>query len=211
MTSCVSFPSWFKYTLEDFTRTGTAACKNKEVWNYISNIKDFSKIMHLLCSVVGEDEIFEGVGDTIEENFHKYKNIKSYFSKENISIFNKKFSGIYAYCKNRYLLKEVIEEDLKIINEVKNNIDKLNKKICQKNLDVVLTKLLGFDSAKENLNFAIKCGEEWKANYRVADTDKVEMPSEPMANTVVNLFPKTFEYVTENKLGWHLYGWSGGY
>lgn len=90
-------------------------------------------------------------------------------------------------------ITQAIEEDLQNLNKIEKSL--INSKI---NLEGV------FDF--EFFAKAKKLGEVWIQEKRIIDHRTLYSEE---VDKIMNLFPKTFEYVEKHKLGWQLCGWFG--
>lgn len=192
-------PNWFNYEYFDFLD------KNKEVWGYISDIKEFSKLIELYICYISEHEIKEGLEGIITDRFSEYKNeIKIYFESSHFKLnsFNNNVKQFLNYCEKRSRLDEIIDQDLENVKKLKQSLENTNKLTQDLGCEKYFSNAGEINEINEIEKFAHNWKKESQINSEVSDSE---------VNRLMCLFPKTFKYVNENKLGWNLGGWSSSY
>jgi len=199
-TTTINLPSWFKYTLDDFTN------KNSEVWFHIKNELEFDEIVDLYASCKSDKEITDSLIEVLYEEFPKYEDDINNFvgtDKHLLLSFDKETSEFINHCITRNNLGQVVKEDFRTFNEVEESLKNCIE-VCKK-VKINLEGIVDF----EFFTKAKECGELWIKEKKIFDSGDISGDYE--VNKLMNLFPKTFEYVMKHKLGWDLGGWSGGY
>ncbi len=127
MSTTIDFPSWFKYTLDDFTN------KNNEVWKYISEL-ELKEIIELYVACEADEEIKPCLVELIyDENFDKYENDINNLIDNKCGLFSfdtKAFEfakKLVGYAKKRR------EEEYKEYLRVKEEYFRLKKKFGNEN------------------------------------------------------------------------------
>jgi len=188
MSTTIDMPSWFKYTYDDFIE------KNSEVWTYIKEKLKFEEMIELYAICKAEKEITDGLFEIVFEQFHMYEDDINNFVKSNkykLLSFNKETADLVGACVKKNNIAQVVEEDLKNLNEIEEKLRSYEKSFGIK-----------FDFVDfECLNKAKKIGKFWMHEKQIVNNGDV-YGSE--INTIINLFPKTFAYVKENDLDWNL-------
>lgn len=203
MITKIDLPVWFKYTYDDFDN------KNKEVWAYVENLK-FAEIIELYYCCVEEEQIKTGIADTVYQQFSNYeKDINSFATSKQRKLysFNSEVSNLINHCIKRNNISEPISQDLQNLNKIEAACKNVEK-VC-KTAGLSIKSFGKYDPLInfEFLNQAKKLGELWLKEKQVLGDLEI---GDDAISKLFEVFPKTFEYVRENKLGWNLGGWSGG-
>lgn len=207
----INFPSWFKYSLDDFVE------RNDEVWNYIYNIKTFSDIMDLYRCCIEEDEISQSLIEIIDQRFAEYSEgeVEEYLNSDKCTLhsFNTKFKKFLNHFEKRVSLSKVIKQDIEKIKKIKESLEKANN-LYQELLEESLTQR-GIERVTRNITDEIElinemenAGLMWSRERKVSGYNNWY---DTLINKAFSLYPKTFKYISQNKLGWDLGGCSGGY
>lgn len=197
-TTTINLPSWFKYTLDDFTN------KNSEVWFHIKNELKFDEIIDLYACKSCE-EMTASLWWILYEEFPKYEDDINNFvgtDKHKLLSFDKETNEIITGSIKRNNLSQVVKEDFKTFNEVEESLKNCIE-VCKK-VKINLEGVFDFEFFAK----AKKLGELWIEEKKIFDCG--DLYSEEV-DKIMDLFPKTFEYVMKHKLGWDLGGYSGGY
>ena len=123
MSTTIDFPSWFEYTLDDFTN------KNNEVWKYISEL-ELKEIIELYIACEEDEEIKPYLAELIyEENFDKYENdINNLIDNNKCGLFSFDTKA-FEFAKNLVdYAKKRREEEYKEYLRVKEEYFRLKKK-----------------------------------------------------------------------------------
>lgn len=88
---------------------------------------------------------------------------------------------------------------MKKLKKCLEDVKKISKEIgCE--------KYFGVKTEIEDIKEAEKISSDWSNEKQIIGDG-----SDDTISRLMKLFPKTFEYVNKNKLGWNLGGWSGGF